>query len=159
MAKAGSFDLPQGPGLGGAAGSAKAVASAGFGDEGTRAFRARTQGAVKSAGFGDAQTQAATTPNPAPTRVPVQTPVEIISKPRPLYTPEARAGKLEGEVLLEVVFSAAGAVHVVKVVRGLGLGLDESAWQAASQIRFRPGTRDGVPVDMKGIVHIVFELS
>jgi TonB family protein len=163
LAQAGSFDLPQGAGRGGGSGTAKVVASAGFGD-GVASFGGSGaggsgRGSVRAAGFGDTQTQAVVTPHAAVSRVPVQTPVEIISKPRPAYTPEARASKLEGEVLLEVVFSSAGAVQVIKVVRGLGLGLDESAWQAASQIRFRPGTRDGVPVDMKGIVHIVFELS
>jgi TonB family protein len=91
--------------------------------------------------------------------VPAETPVEILFKPKPAYTPEARERKIEGEVQLDVVFSANGQIHVMRVVRGLGMGLDESARAAASQIRFRPGTKDGNPVDIRGIVHIVFELS
>jgi TonB family protein len=67
--------------------------------------------------------------------------------------------KLEGEVSLEVVFAADGSVQVVRVVRGLGHGLDESAQRAASQIRFRPSTRDGVPVDTRATIHITFELT
>jgi hypothetical protein len=48
---------------------------------------------------------------------------------------------------------------VIRLVRGLGYGLDENARDAASRIRFHPGTRNGAPVDMTGTVHIVFELS
>jgi len=158
LAAVGSFDLPAGTGHGGA-GASRMVASAGFGDSAAPGIRGNDRTQVRSAGFGDAQSQLAAVPHAASPKVAAQTPVEIISKPRPAYTAEARASKLEGEVLLEVVFSSGGSVQVVRVVRGLGLGLDESARTAASQIRFRPGTRDGVPVDMKGIVHIVFELS
>ena len=39
---------------------------------------------------------------------PATTQVEIISKPSPIYTQEARQLKLEGEVLLEVLFTAGG---------------------------------------------------
>lgn len=76
-----------------------------------------------------------------------------------MYTPEAREKRIEGEVLLEILFSADGQIRVLRVARGLGFGLDESARAAASQIRFQPGTRGGSPVDMKGTVHIVFALS
>jgi hypothetical protein len=58
-----------------------------------------------------------------------------------------------------VVFRAAGDVHVIRVVRGLGSGLDESARTAAEQIHFRPGKKDGVAVDRTGLVTITFELS
>jgi TonB family protein len=58
-----------------------------------------------------------------------------------------------------VVFRATGDVHVIRVVRGLGSGLDESARTAAEQIRFRPGKKDGVAVDRTGVVTITFELS
>jgi TonB family protein len=67
--------------------------------------------------------------------------------------------RLEGEVSLEVVFSASGTVQVLRIVQGLGHGLDQSAQQAAAQIRFRPGTRDGVAVDTRATIHIIFELS
>lgn len=166
IAKVGSFDLPQGSGHGGGEGIAR-VAAAGFGDGGFGSGGSgggngpggSGKGVVKSAGFGDSQAAAPAVVRTAAATVPAQTPVEILSKPRPVYTAEAREKKIEGEVQLEVMFSSSGAIHVVRVVRGLGFGLDESAVNAASQIRFRPGTRAGAPVDMKGIVHIVFELS
>jgi TonB family protein len=99
----------------------------------------------------------------APTRrvdsTPSETPVEVLWKPKPVYTEEARAKKLEGNVAVEVIFHANGEVQVVRVTRGLGSGLDESAKAAAQQIKFRPGKKDGVPVDRTGLVLITFELS
>ena len=85
--------------------------------------------------------------------------VEVLSKPTPTYTDEARRLKIEGEVVLEVDFSAAGTVRVLRVVRGLGHGLDESAAQAAQQIRFKPATSEGRPVDYRTTVQIVFRLA
>jgi TonB family protein len=134
----GSFDAPGGQGKGGG-GARAAVASAGFGEYDARAIKPAT-GAARLA-------------------TPVETPVEITFKPKPLYTPDAREKKIEGEVQLEVLFSSTGEIRVLRLVRGLGSGLDESARTAASQIRFRPGTRNGSPVDTTGTVHIVFELS
>ena len=67
--------------------------------------------------------------------------------------------KLEGNVTLEVIFHATGQVEVLRVRSGLGSGLDQSARAAAEQIRFRPGKKDGVPVDKPGLVLITFELS
>ncbi len=112
---------------------------------------------LAEAGFGNAAAPAA-----APHRVeatPVETPVEILWKPKPQYTDEARTKKLEGTVTLEVVFQATGTVHVVRVVRGLGCGLNDSAFAAAAQIRFTPGKKDGIPVDRTGMVQILFALS
>ena len=67
--------------------------------------------------------------------------------------------KLEGDVLLQVVFTASGEVKVERIVQGLGYGLDESAVSAAHQIRFHPALRDGQPVDFPAIVHITFALA
>jgi TonB family protein len=90
---------------------------------------------------------------------PTTTPVEIMFKPSPVYTDEARSLKLEGEVLLEVSFSANGTLHVNRVVRGLGHGLDEAAVAAATKIRFKPASRGGQPVDSTAIVHVTFQLA
>jgi len=113
---------------------------------------------VADAGFGNAAAPNAPVRRAEPA-APAETPVEVLWKPRPVYTTEARAKKLEGNVTLEVVFRATGNIQVVRVVRGLGCGLDESARAAAEQIRFRPGKKDGVPVDRTGLVLITFELS
>ena len=87
------------------------------------------------------------------------TPVEIIEKPRPLYTDEARRLRLEGEVLLETLFPATGSPRVLRVLHGLGHGLDENAMVAVQLIRFRPATHAGQSVDSNAIVHIVFQIA
>ncbi len=85
--------------------------------------------------------------------------VEILTKPRPVYTDEARRMRLEGDVVLQVIFRASGQVQVIRVVRGLGHGLDESAIRAAQQIHFKSARRHGVPVDFPAVIHIVFQMA
>ena len=87
------------------------------------------------------------------------TPVQILFKPKPVYTDEARAKKIEGDVVLQVVFAASGEIKVERVVQGLGYGLEDSAESAARQIRFRPAQQAGQPVDSTAIVHITFEMA
>jgi TonB family protein len=171
IAQAGSFDLPSGPGYGngtaGAKGARGVVASAGFGSgnaigNGTGAVNtSRGNGTVKQAGFGDV-IPAAVVPvhtKPAENAALKSASAEIISKPNPIYTEEARKLRIEGEVLLEVVFESGGKVRVLKVVRGLGHGLDEAATRAAEQIRFRPAQQNGQLVDFTAVLHITFQLA
>jgi TonB family protein len=86
-------------------------------------------------------------------------PAEIISKPTPVYTDEARKLHVQGEVLLEVVFESSGKLRILRVVQGLGHGLDEAALRAAEQIRFKPASQGGQPTDCTAVVHIVFQLT
>jgi TonB family protein len=166
-AQMGSFDLPQGPGQGNGSGGAQGVrgtvASAGFGNgiasPGQGDGRSNGRGSVQSAGFGSSQPAAPGTPRPRPVQVAATTPVEILSKPNPVYTEEARRLRLEGEVSLEVIFSADGHLQVQRIVRGLGHGLDEAAVAAAGKIRFKPGQRNGQPVDSTAVVHVVFQMA
>jgi periplasmic protein TonB len=114
---------------------------------------------ISSGGFGDttvATNSAAVRKSDAPAAT---TPVEILSKPRPAYTAEARSLQLEGEVLLEIRFAASGNTRCLRVIRGLGHGLDESAIAAAREIRFRPARQDGSTIDSDAIVHIQFQLA
>jgi TonB family protein len=121
----------------------------------------RPHPSVSKGGFSDASVAAAgPVPRAAPVRAPaVVTPVEILFKPHPLYAPEARRLKIEGEVLVELLFAVSGEARVMRVVRGLGHGLDENAISAAQSIRFRPAQRGGAPVDSTAIVHIIFQLA
>jgi len=85
--------------------------------------------------------------------------LEILSKPTPAYTDEARALKIEGEVVLEVEFAATGEIRVLKVIRGLGHGLDESAARAVQGMSFKPAHRGEQPIDVRTTVNIVFRLA
>ncbi len=168
VASVGSFDLPSGPGTGNGTGGAKGkqgtIASAGFGNGvatgqggGGRGYGG---GQIENTSFGNATpvAEAPTRHRPTEELAPL-TPVAVTSKPNPVYTEEARKKKVEGEVLVQVVFTASGQVQVLRVVRGLGYGLDESAIQAAQKVRFTPAQRNGQPVDSTATLHIIFQLS
>ena len=142
-----------GRGRGGAGG---VVTSGGFDSAGAGGKAAQPQQAVKTTDF-DAKAQQQAAPQARQART--DTPLEILSKPTPAYTDEARALKIEGEVLLEVEFGATGELRVLKVVRGLGHGLDESAMRAVQGLRFKPAQRNGQPVDMRTTVNLVFRLA
>lgn len=168
IAKLGSFDLPSGPGngngTGGAAGARGTVVSSGFGN----GIAGPGEGGV-GPGSGQRKVQptnfAADPPPADPPKRQVSgnpskdTPVSLLSKPTPTYTTEARQKKIEGDVELDVEFTATGQVHVIRVVHGLGYGLDEAAVAAAQHIRFNPARHEGQPVDAHGLLRIVFRLS
>lgn len=185
VAKLGSFGLPEGPGVGNGTGGSHGVqgvvASAGFGS-GIASMGTSRTGApvVATAGFGSgvgdshagggeapkvttggfqtatpvAQPKAVQAPSPVQFQ-----PVEILSKPSPVYTEEARQLKIQGEVAVSVVFLASGTIKVLGVVKSLGHGLDQVAVQSASQIRFKPALRDGKPTDFPATLRIQFRLA
>lgn len=136
----GSFDLPAGSGHGGgsAGGGTGLIAQSGFGNP-------VVSGTPKNAAFVKPTTGS-------------NAPVEITFKPKPDYTDEGRKERINGEVRLQVLFSVDGRVHVVRVVQGLGYGLDEQAVKAAEQIKFKPALHEGQPVDSTALIYIVFEL-
>jgi TonB family protein len=162
VARLGSFDLPEGEGKGNGSGGKNGVqgtiASAGFGNGIAQGGQGSGRGAVQTAGF-STQELAHNGVKTTTDNGPAMTLVEIIFKPNPTYTEEARQLKLEGEVLLEVMFGANGQLHVNRVVRGMGHGLDEAAIAAANKIRFKPAQRSGSPVDSTAIVHVMFQLA
>jgi TonB family protein len=167
-AQAGSFDMPAGPGQGNGSGGAKGikgtVASADFGNGiatgGNGDGRSSGRGSgIATGGFGSEQVVHGGPKIAQPDSGPPTSSVEITFKPQPVYTDEARSLKLEGEVLLEVMFGANGALHVNRVVRGLGHGLDEAAIAAANKMRFKPALRNGQPMDSTAVVHVLFQIA
>ncbi len=162
IAAVGSFDLPSGPGYGNGTGGARGkpgvIASAGFGNGVAEAPRpSAPSGKVQAVNFDLAPAEE---PKKAQRQVHLALlPVSIREKPAPEYTSEARRLRVEGEVLLQVMFAATGEVRVLRVLRGLGHGLDEAAVRAAEKIRFSPAQRDGQPVDSTATLHVVFQLS
>jgi TonB family protein len=159
----GSPALPGGPGYGNGTGGDKGtrgvVASTGFGNGIANPPQGGgKQGVVQSSGFAN-QTVASDAPKKKASADSGTSQVDILSKPRPEYTAEGRALKLEGDVVIDLVFLANGTVQVSHVVSGLGHGLDEAAVQAAQQIKFKPAKRDGEAVDFPARVRIEFRLA
>ena len=158
----GSPALPGGPGYGNGTGGDKgirgAVASTGFGNGTANPPPSAKRGVLQSAGFAD-QTTAEAPKKKAPSGESATTAVDILEKPRPEYTAEGRSLKIEGDVVLDMVFLSNGSIQVNRVVSGLGHGLDEAATRAAQQIKFKPARREGLPVDFPARVRIEFRLA
>jgi len=85
------------------------------------------------------------------------TPPTVLSRVEPQYSEEARKARCHGTVVLEAVVKRDGTVDILRVVRGLGFGLDENAVQALKQWRFKPGTKN-VPVDVALNIEVNFNL-
>jgi len=164
IAQVGSFDAPVGPGKGTGGGSIarRVTESAGFGNAVTSPGQGeapRHAGGVHAGVFSNqAAVPTASVPVPHASSPTIQ-PVEILEKPEPVYTAEARARKIEGNVVLDVVFTANGKVDVSRVLESLGYGLDQAAIAAARRIRFRPERINGKPVDTHARLRIVFRLA
>ncbi len=160
----GSPALPGGPGYGNGTGGDKgirgAVASTGFGNGiANPPPSSPKRGTLQSTGFADQTVPTEAPKKRAATTEGATTPVNILDKPRPEYTAEGRTLKIEGDVVLEMVFLASGSIQVNRVVSGLGHGLDEAATRAAQQIKFKPAKREGQPVDFPARVRIEFRLA
>jgi TonB family protein len=82
----------------------------------------------------------------------------VLSKRDPEYTEVARAAKYQGTVLLAVEIGPDGLARNIRVVRSLGLGLDEKAIEAVQQWQFKPGTKDGQPVTVAASIEVNFKL-
>jgi TonB family protein len=81
-----------------------------------------------------------------------------IYKPEPAYSEEARKAKFQGTVVLWIVVDAQGNVTDPRVVRPLGLGLDEKALETVRTWKFKPALRNGSPVPVRVIVEVTFRL-
>src|ERR1019366_2606441 len=82
----------------------------------------------------------------------------LISKVEPKYSTEALTAKLQGTVLLYVVVDENGNPGDVRVLRPLGLGLDQKAVEAVQTWRFEPGLKDGKPVPVEAQIGVNFRL-
>lgn len=82
----------------------------------------------------------------------------LIFKVEPEYSEEARKAKFQGSVLLQVVVDDKGNPKDIKVVRPLGLGLDEKAIEAVQKWRFRPGFLNGKAVPVQAMIEVNFRL-
>jgi TonB family protein len=164
VARLGSTALPGGEGYGNGTGGKEGirgtVASTGFGNGTANPPPSGKKGSVVSTGFANAADTTAEAPKKKQQASgPADNSPTILDKPRPEYTAEGRSLKIEGDVVVDMVFLANGTVQINRVISGLGHGLDESAVRSAQQIKFKPAKREGEPVDFPARVRIEFRLA
>ena len=82
----------------------------------------------------------------------------VLYKKEPEYSEEARKAKYQGTVVLYIEVDPSGRAVNPRVVRSLGLGLDEKAMEAVRQWKFKPGYRDGKPVTVAATIEVNFRL-
>ena len=82
----------------------------------------------------------------------------VLSKVEPEYSEEARKAKWQGTVVLQLVVDDMGRPQNLKVLRSLGLGLDQKAIEAVEKWRFKPGMKDGKPVPVMATIEVNFRL-
>jgi TonB family protein len=82
----------------------------------------------------------------------------LISKTDPEYSEEARKAKYSGIVVLAIVVDTEGRAQNIRVVKSLGMGLDEKAIEAVSKWKFRPGMKGGVAVNVSAQIEVNFRL-
>lgn len=97
-------------------------------------------------------------PSALPVGGDVLPPVKVYA-PSPPYTEDARKGRIQGIVILEAIIDAMGKVDKVKVLKGLPMGLTESAVEAAAAWTFEPATKNGRPVPVFFNLTIRFSLQ
>jgi TonB family protein len=85
-------------------------------------------------------------------------PPVLISKIEPQYTEEARRAKYEGTAVLYAQIEPSGQATHIKMIKSLGLGLDQKAMEAVATWKFQPGTKAGAPVTVEATVEVNFRL-
>jgi len=85
-------------------------------------------------------------------------PPSILYKVEPEYSEEARKAKFQGTVLLFVIVDEKGNPRDIKIIRPLGLGLDQKAVEAVEKWKFSPGKKDGKPVPVQAQIEVNFRL-
>ena len=82
----------------------------------------------------------------------------VLFKVDPEYSEEARKAKYSGTVLLRLIVDPDGKARDIKVVRSLGLGLDEKAMEAVAKWKFKPGMKNGSAVPVIATIEVNFRL-
>jgi protein TonB len=87
----------------------------------------------------------------------VRAPVPIY-QPEAEFSEEARKAKFSGDVIVSLIVDENGNPQRVRVARGVGMGLDEKAMEAAQHYKFRPAMKDGKPVKVVINLDINFQI-
>ena len=85
-------------------------------------------------------------------------PPVVLFAPEPQFSEEARKAKVSGNVLVYLQVDANGKPTHVRVLRGIGLGLDEKAIEAVAQYKFKPAMENGKPVAVEMNVEVNFQI-
>jgi TonB family protein len=83
---------------------------------------------------------------------------EAITKVDPAYPQDLIQDRVEGTVVLRAIIRSDGSVDEVRILEGVDERLNENARKALQQWRFRPGTKNGVPVDIEAVVRVPFKV-
>jgi protein TonB len=82
----------------------------------------------------------------------------VIFKVEPEFSEEARKAKFMGVVTVNLIVDTAGRAQNVRVIRGVGMGLDQKALEAVRQYRFKPAMEGGHPVPVQVNVEVQFQI-
>jgi TonB family protein len=96
-----------------------------------------------------------TSKNSAPNCTPIP---HLVLSPPPTYSEQARKAKIEGTCILTLVVDEKGNPTNLRVIKGLGMGLDEKAIDNVKNWKFEPALKDGKPVPAKIAVEVDFHL-
>jgi protein TonB len=83
---------------------------------------------------------------------------EAVVKVDPVYPASMIRDRVEGTVILYAIIRSDGSVASVRILEGFDSRLDDNARTALEQWRFRPGTRNGVPIDVEAVVRVPFRV-
>jgi len=83
---------------------------------------------------------------------------QVMHAVQPDFTPEARQANYEGTVSIQLIVDSQGNPQDIRVVRHLGMGLDQKAIEAVRQYRFRPAIYQGHPVSVQMVIDVEFHL-
>ena len=86
-------------------------------------------------------------------------PPQAITRVEPVYTDVARKARVEGIVIIETIIDRNGNVTDARVLKGLPMGLDQSALEAVKRWKFHPGTLGGQPVPVIFTLTVNFRLQ
>lgn len=154
-----SYKLSDGTGTGGGQGSGIGTGQGSGIGSGAGSGRGSGMGSGLGSGIGDGTGDGIDGPNEPPSiKKGPSTPLNILYKPRPNYTEEARKNQVQGVVRLKVTFLANGTIGSIVPVSGLPYGLTEQAIAAARQIKFEPAKKNGVPYTVTKTIEYVFNM-